>query len=119
MIEQMDKSQGNTLGFKLSGDINKADYDVLVPAVQAAVDQAGSVSLLLDMQDFKWEKVSAWGADLNFGHTYRKKIDKMAIVGNKTWERWIAKLAEPFYAKEALFFSLAEIDAAWEWLNQS
>ena len=119
MIEKMRKSQGNVLGFKLSGDITKADYDVLVPAVQAAIDQEGRVYLLLDMQDFKWEKVSAWGADLNFGHTYHKKIEKMAIVGDKTWEKWITKLAEQFYAKEARFCAPDEIDATWEWLNKS
>ncbi len=117
MIEKMEASQGNVLGFKLSGHITKADYDILVPAVQAAVQQDGSVSLLLNMQDFKWEEASAWGDDLHFGRTYRKKVDTMAIVGDKRWEKWIAKLAAPFFAEEAQFFQPPDTDAAWEWLG--
>jgi hypothetical protein len=55
-----------------------------VPEVQAAIDDEGSA--LLDMEQFEGEKASAWGSDLYFGRTYRKQIEKMAIVGDKKWE---------------------------------
>jgi len=74
-ITRSERSTGDTLGFHVSGDVTKADYDVLTPAVAAAVDQHGSVNLMLDLTDFHWEKVSAWGADLRFGHEYHDKID--------------------------------------------
>jgi len=115
MIETMDKSSGNTLGYKAVGDVTKADYETLMPAVEAAVDQYGSVNLLLDLTRFHWEKVDAWGSDLSFGHTYRDKIDKMALVGNATWEKYLAKLAQPFYAKQIQYFE--SDDDAWDWLG--
>lgn len=117
MIEKLDGSADNVLGFKVSGKIKKDDYDELVPTVKAAVDSAGSVNLLLDMTEFKWEAISAWGADVRFGHDYRKKIGKMAIVGDKRWEKWLAKAAAPFYANEAKYFTSADIDAAWTWVR--
>ena len=118
MIEKMSESEGKILGFKAIGTVTKADYKVLVPEVQALVDKEGSISLLLDLRQFKWEKVEAWGADIKFGRTYHEKIDKMAIVGDRTWEKWITTLAEPFYSKEARFFHSDEIDAAWKWLKE-
>ena len=115
MIETMDRSTQTVLGFKVSGTVTKDDYEVLTPAVEAAIDANGSVSLLLDLTGFYWEKVSAWASDLRFAKQYHDKISKMAIVGDKKWERHLASLCSPYYAKEAKFF---ESDSdAWDWLE--
>jgi hypothetical protein len=116
MIETMEKSTGGVLGYAVSGTVTKADYETLVPAVGAAIDEHGSVCLLFDLTGFKWEKVSAWGSDLNFGKQYHDKIDKMAIVADKKWAKHLTKLAQPYYAKEAQYFEAA--DDAWDWLKQ-
>ena len=115
MLETMEKSSGSVLGFKMIGDVTKADYETLDPAVDAVVENYGSVNLLLDLTQFHWEKVTAWGADLHFGHTYKDKINKMAVVSGAKWVNHLAKLAEPFYAKEIKTFETD--DAAWDWLR--
>jgi hypothetical protein len=56
MLETMDKSSGNVIGYKIVGDMTKEDYATLDPAVDAAINQYGSINLLLDMTEFKWEK---------------------------------------------------------------
>jgi len=116
MIAELSGSHDNVLGFQVSGDITKEDYDVLTPAVATAA-QNGSVRLLLDLTDFRWEKVDAWGSDLHFGHEFHDAIERMAIVGNHRWEKYLARMAQPFYAQEAQFFSTA--DEAWAWVNAS
>lgn len=115
MIETLDHSSDRTLGFSVSGTVTKEDYDTLVPAVAAAVDAHGSVALLLDLTGFHWEKVSAWARDLRFGKEYHDKIDKMAIVGDKKWEQYLAKLAQPFYAAEVRYFD--DENDGWAWLE--
>lgn len=112
MLETMEESSGNVLGFKMIGDITKADYETLGPAVEAAVTQYGSVNLLLDLTQFHWEKATAWGSDLDFGHTYKDKIDKMAMVSHAKWVKHLARLAEPFYAREIQTFESVD-DADW------
>jgi hypothetical protein len=79
----MEHSTDKILGYRVSGDMTKADYQTLTPAVAAAIEAHGSVSVLLDLTGFHWEKVSGWGADLHFGRQFHDKIDKMAIVGDK------------------------------------
>ena len=116
MLETMEESSGNVLGFKMIGDITKADYETLGPAVEAAVTQYGSVNLLLDLTQFHWEKATAWGSDLDFGHTYKDKIDKMAMVSHAKWVKHLARLAEPFYAREIQTFE--SVDDAWGWLEE-
>lgn len=118
MITKLDGSAGNALGFKISGTVKKDDYTILVPEVEALVAKEVDVRLLLDMTEFKWEAIGAWGADMKFGHDYRKKITRMALVGDKRWEKWLTKVAAPFFAGEAEFFPSAEVDAAWAWVRE-
>lgn len=115
MIEKMARSHDSVLGFQVSGDVTREDYEILEPPVQTIIKASGSVRLLLDMTNFRWEKVEAWGADLRFGREYHNSIERMAIVGQHEWEKWMTRLAEPFYAQQARYF--VDIDEAWAWLE--
>jgi len=103
-ITKLDESTDDALGFEVSGDVTKADYEL-----------HGTIRLLLDLTDFHWEKASAWGSDLRFGHRFHDKIDRLAVVGNKNWEKHLASLASPFYAKDSAFFETRA--DAWTWLE--
>jgi hypothetical protein len=85
----MIESEGKVLGLKIIGNVTKEDFNLLDPEMQALVEKEGSISLLLDMTEFKWEDIDAWGADLNFSRKYRHKIDKMVVIGDKVWEKWL------------------------------
>lgn len=118
MFEKMDESAGNVVGYRIAGRITREDYEALTPEVEALVEQEGNIRLLLDMEGFEWEEMKAWGADFKFGRQFREKIDKLAIVGDKRWEKWLAAVADPFYAREAEFFKTDDRHAAWEWLRE-
>ncbi|MEG3616141.1 STAS/SEC14 domain-containing protein [Isoptericola haloaureus] len=115
MIEKLPRSHGAVLGYRVVGDVTRDDYDELVPAVQGAVDEHSTARLLLDLTNFRWEKAEAWGADLRFGERFRHVVERMAVVGDRTWEKWLARWAEAFYAQDAQYFT--DQDAAWEWLE--
>jgi hypothetical protein len=117
MFEKMSQSEGKVIGYRVVGTITKDDYAAMVPDVEALVKKEGKINFLLDMTQFKWEKVSAWGADWGFGREFRNQIERLAIVGDKKWEKWLTKLAEPFYAGEGKYFTSAEMDDAWDWLS--
>ena len=115
MIQTMGQSEDNVLGYRVVGDITKEDYNVLVPGVEAAVNEYGAIRLLVDLSDFKWEKADAWGSDLDFGKEFKGKIERMALVGQQSWGKYLTKLAAPFYAKEAQWFT--DVDKAWTWVK--
>ena len=104
MIEKLDRSGGDSLAFRVSGDVTKADYDVLRPATEAALAEHDEINLLLDLSDFRWEKAEAWKSDLEFGHDFRKHIAKLAVVGDGFTDKLIADVAHPFYARESRHF---------------
>ena len=115
MLCTMDRSTEAILCYKLSDDITKADFQTLTPAVEAAIKANGSISLLFDLTDLHVEKASAWGSNLDFGRQFGDNVEKMAIVGDKGWEKHLTKLAEPYYAKDAKYFDTD--DDAWSWLT--
>jgi len=115
MIETMDQSEGNVLGFRAVGNITKEDYATLTPAVEAAIKEYGSIRLLMDLTHFKWEKAEAWGSDFGFGKQFHESIERMALVGNASWEKHLTKFAAPYYAKEAKYFE--NDDDAWDWVK--
>ena len=118
MFEKLEGSSGNVVGYKAIGTITASDYLKLEPEVKALVEQEGNIRMLIDLSEFKWAKMEAWLEDLKFGLEFHTKIQKMAIVGDTSWEKWITHLAKPFYSMDAKFFHTADIDKAWAWLRE-
>jgi hypothetical protein len=115
MLSTMERSTDKILGYTISGDMTKADYQTLGPVLSSVIKSEGSVSVLFDLTGFKREKISALGSDVDFGQQFQGKIDKIALVGNSKWESHLTKLIEPYDAKEAKFFETN--NDAWTWLN--
>jgi hypothetical protein len=118
MLENLNESSGSVVGYRVVGKVTADDYQKLNPEVQALVDQYDDVCLLLDLQEFSGEEVKAWLPDMKFGHRFHDKIERMAVVGDKRWEKWLTALADPFYAKDAKLFHSDEADKAWAWLRE-
>jgi hypothetical protein len=53
--------------------------------------------------------------DLRFGKKYHHSIERMALVGQHEWEKWLTRLAGPFYAQQARYF--VDVNQAWDWLE--
>jgi len=119
MIEQLRQSTDQILGFKLSGKLHDEDYKHFVPAIDAAVAQHGKVRILAQFHDFHgWDLHALWD-DIKFSTTHCTKIDRIALVGEKTWEKWMAKVCKPFTMAKIRYFDAADIAAAWVWLGES
>jgi hypothetical protein len=119
MIEQLTRSAGNVLGFKLSGKLHDEDYRIFVPAVDAVVAANGKVRLLAWFHDFHgWDLDALWD-DIKFATTHCAKVERIAIVGDKNWEEWMSKVCKPFTLATVKYFDAAELDAAWDWVGES
>jgi len=94
------------------------DNEKMEPEVNALVQKEGNVRILFSLTGFKWEQIKTLVANLKLGHMFHEKIQRMAIVGDKTWKKWITHLARPFYAKEAKYFQSTDMAKAWSWLKE-
>jgi hypothetical protein len=118
VIEQLSLSPEHVLGFKMSGKLHDEDYKTFVPALDAAIGKHGKVSLLAWFHDFHgWDLHALWD-DIKFSTTHCTKIDRIALVGEKTWEKWMAKICKPFTMAKIQYFDEKEIEKAKAWLAE-
>jgi len=118
MIEELTARHGKVLGFKLSGKLHDEDYKAFVPRVDEAVAEEGKVRMLVEFHDFHgWDLKALW-EDTKFATTHCTKIERIAMVGEKTWEKWMANVCKPFTMAKVRYFDAAEVDAAWKWLEE-
>jgi len=114
----MEQSESNVMGVVASGKLTASDYEWLVPQIRETVDLFGSVSLLVDMEDFHgWEFKAAWEDMKLYSFDYNKKIDKIAMVGDQKWEEWMTKLSKPFLYAKMDYFDQAHLEDAWKWVK--
>jgi hypothetical protein len=118
MIEQLDSGDPGILAFTFSGKLHDADYQIFVPAVDAAVAAEGKIRLLAHFVDFHgWDMHAAWD-DLKFGISHYSAFDRIAIVGDKRWQEWMARFSKPFLDCDVKYFDSSAIDQAWAWVRE-
>jgi hypothetical protein len=119
MTEMLTGLPANVVGFKLSGKLQDADYKTFVPLVDAAIAKEGKVRVLAQFHDFHgWDAKALWD-DIKFSTTHCTKIDRIALVGEKTWQKWMALVCKPFTMAKIQYFDAAQLDAAKGWLAQA
>src|SRR5215471_15538019 len=119
MIEQLASGMDNVLAFKMSGKLHDADYKQFGPLVDAALTRHDKVRVLAQFHDFHgWDMHALWD-DIKFSTTHCTKIDRIALVGEKTWEKWMAAVCKPFTMAKIRYFDSAELEAAKAWLAEA
>lgn len=118
MIEAISSPSDKILAFKLSGKLHDEDYKTFVPAVDAAIANDGKVRILAQFHDFHgWDAKALWD-DIKFSTTHCTKIEKIALVGEKKWEQWMAMVCKPFTMAKIKYFDASQLDDARAWLQQ-
>jgi hypothetical protein len=119
MIEQLQLTSPKVLGFKMSGKLHDDDYKKFTPMVDDAIAKSGKVRVLAQFHDFHgWDMHALWD-DIKFSTTHCTKIERIALVGEKTWEKWMAKVCKPFTMAKIRYFDVSEIEAAKTWLAEA
>jgi len=119
MIQQLEKSAGRILGFKMSGKLHDEDYKHFVPTVEAAIKDHGKVRLLALFEDFHgWDLHAMWD-DTKFATKHCADVERIALVGDKKWEEWMAKVCKPFTMAKLKYFDVSQTESAWKWLEEA
>ena len=102
---------------KAVGKLTHGDYEIMVPMLTQAITAMpnAKVNMLLDATEFEgWEAQAAWD-DFKFGMEYKDIFLKIAIVGTKTWQEYVAKMGDWFMHGEVKFFY--DLDEAKKWMK--
>ena len=103
----------------MTGKLHDEDYKQFVPIVEAAIKANGKVRMLAQFEDFHgWDLHAMWD-DTVFATKHCADIERIALVGDKKWEEWMAKICKPFTKAKIRYFDASQVEAGWKWLEES
>jgi len=118
MIETIQTGSPKIVGFKLTGKLHDDDYKSFVPAMETILAAEGKVRLFALFEDFHgWDLHAAWD-DLKFGLKHYGDLDRIAMVGDQRWEKWMVQVCKPFTKATVRYFDASHVDDAWIWLRE-
>ncbi len=118
MIEEIASPSEKVLCFRLSGKLHDEDYKTFVPRIDEAIARDGKVRILVEFHDFHgWDAAALWD-DIKFATSHCNKIERIAMVGDKTWEKWMAIVCKPFTLAKVKYFESEKMAEAQEWLSE-
>ncbi len=118
MFQEIPVNDEHIIAFKAIGKLTHDDYQEFLPRIELKIDKAGSVSVLLELENFHGWDLEAAKDDYEFGKKYADNFRRIAIVGDKRWERWLAVLSRPFTRAEVRYFERDDLQQAWDWLRE-
>ncbi|WP_438971223.1 STAS/SEC14 domain-containing protein [Methylophaga sp.] len=101
------------------GKLTHEDYARIVPMIDAALNtvEDPEANVLLDATLFEgWELRAAWD-DFKLGLKHGSDFHKIAIVGDKRWQQWAAKVGNWFISGDVRYFD--NFPEALSWLNDA
>jgi hypothetical protein len=121
MIERMTVMLAGTLGFRVTGEVERSDYtDVLVPELQRAIDAGEGLRTLYLIEDLDELEAGALWADAKLGFDLgvrrRDAWVRSAIVTDLDWMARAMRFFAWMIPGEARVFELSELDAARAWV---
>jgi len=116
-LEVSAENDGTLLVVRMSGKLHKSDYAHFVPVVEEAVGKHGKIRMLVQMHNFHgWDAGGLW-EDLKFDVKHFNDIERLAIVGEKTWEKWMTMFCKPFTTASIQYFPADQSAEARRWVS--
>lgn len=116
-MHEITREEGNLIRVEVHGKLTQEDYDELIPAWEETIARHGSMRLLLVMENFHgWDLGTAWD-DFRFSTEHAGKIERVAAVGEKTWEQWLMKLGSLLPGEDLKYFDMSDLTKAEVWVR--
>jgi hypothetical protein len=110
--------EGNLIRVIVSGKLTQEDYEALIPSWEQTIARHGSMRMLFVMENFDgWEPGAAWD-DLGFDATHARKVEKVAAVGERAWQKWLMKLGSIFVRDDVKYFDSSQLSEAERWIRE-
>ncbi len=109
---------GKILEINLHGRLNREDYEDFVPETEKLIRRYGKIRILVTMHDFDgWDAGALW-EDLKWDAKHFNHVERLALVGEERWQKWMAGFCKPFTTAKVRHFTFDQLATAHEWLSE-
>jgi hypothetical protein len=111
-----EEKDGKIFLIRIEGKLVKADYERFVPEFDRLVKLNGKLRVLIDITNFLgWKDGSLWD-EFKFDVKHFSDIERLAVVGDKKWEKVMTAFCQPFTLAEVRYFEVIDTEDAHKWL---
>src|SRR3954465_1992115 len=107
---------GKILEVDLHGKLNREDFERIGPETEALIERYGKIRILVTMRDFDGWDVGALWEDLKWDAKHFNDVERLAMVGDECWQKWMTSFCKPFTTAEVRYFSFDALEEAHRWL---
>ncbi|MGV6857762.1 MAG: STAS/SEC14 domain-containing protein [bacterium] len=118
MLQFIPVQDENIFSVRATGKLGHGDYASFLPELERQIKRYGKISLFMELDDFFGWDLSAISDEMRWELEHGDNLEKVAIVGDKAWQRWMTLMAKPFTSAEVRYFPRDEAQEAWEWLRE-
>lgn len=110
---------GQLLVIHLNGKLTREDYQRYLPEIDRLIKQqpTDKLSMLVEMRDFHGWGAGAFWDDLRFALGHYRNFERLAMVGEKTWQKAMSRFCEPFTSATIRYFDHDDVRAARDWVQ--
>jgi hypothetical protein len=116
-IQLSERNCGKILEVRVSGKLAHRDYQRFAPEFERLVKQHGKIRVLFEMADFRGWKAAALWDDIKFDLKHFAGIERLAMVGEKKWQKGMSKFCGPFTTARIRYFGRTDAGEARAWLG--
>lgn len=110
---------GKILEVQTRGKLTHEDYQRFASTFEAMFKLHGKLNVLFEMVDFHGWDASAMWDELKFDLKHFSDIQRLALVGDKKWEKGMSVFCRPFTAAKIRYFDATELGQARAWVQGS
>ncbi|MGI0115608.1 STAS/SEC14 domain-containing protein [Zooshikella sp. RANM57] len=117
-INRVTYDENAYLSLKATGKLTHDDYEKFNPELDSALADAkdAKIKAVIDTTELEGFEPRAMWDDLKLGLKHRNEFEKVAIYGNKNWQKTAAKIGSWFVTGEVQYFE--NKNDAIDWLNK-
>ncbi|HSR70459.1 MAG TPA: STAS/SEC14 domain-containing protein [Acidobacteriota bacterium] len=113
-----EKAAGKILEVMLTGKLEKEDYKAFAPEVDRLVKKHGKLRVLCVMEDFHGWTAGALWEDVKVDLKHFNDIERLALVGDKKWQKGMAVFCKPFTTAEVRYYEKPRLADARRWIEE-
>jgi hypothetical protein len=109
---------GDVITVCLLGKLDPGAYDGINEEIDNIMSHAEHVRLVLDLREFDgWSGLSALGNHLSLIREHYRVPERIAIVGDKSWQKMAGKIMARFVNAQTMFFDSDDYNGAVAWVD--
>ena len=116
MLTIHDSPGENLIKTSASGKLEQSDYDRLIPVLEQKLKKFNKLRLYFEMEDFEGWSPSAFFSDVKFDVQHANDFEKVAMVGDEKWHKWMTDAMKPFTTAEVKYFNQSQKQEALNWI---